>query len=815
VADKFTFTLTAHARSAHVLDEHTVTLDDLARGLGTVEVGPKDGEAIIPARFKVCSEGTHHRGIPCPGPHRLQSNVVALTGLGVDLDGLTLARYAEIIDGVAARGLECLAWETHGHREIDGGVKIRLLFPFEIELPLAFPAEWKPRWRALVDFLGLSDCDPSCSDPARLYYTPRQPEGANHQTGRVRGTLGPDGAPRRLDWRTVELPAGATANVRAHAEPLTVEETDDPVDLEEVRRRLAQVSGDHKERTQKLLKGEPLGKHLEGRREEWKRALMILALRAEPQWSTLALMEIARPSWLAECRDEPEAPHPWDHLVTLLADARPKANAKKAADARRARETREKIGAAVARLTHRQTPHIEDSKPPEGGDNPEPVEPEPYDPGLWQTILMRDTKDAIQRIGFNVKIILLAHPEFCGPDGRQHYRWDALKNRVVSFASGAARVIDLDIEATEIGNRIAMDGILGGWQPSSATIREQLLAAAHDATFDPLADYLEGLEWDGTPRLDTWLASYCGADVSGPGGAGLVGAIGAKTLVGMVARALESGVKQDSVLILEGAQGYLKSSLVALMGGAFSTETHLEADKKDTWQVMSSSWVVEWDELSSLKSAHDHNAIKGFLSRTVDTYRAPYGRSNQAYPRRAVIVGTTNDRDYLTDGTGNRRYWPVSCSRINLSALREVMPQLHAEAVVRYRDAIGTARVAPGVWRPEACVWWLDPEQERYLAAINNSRMGVDMLGEAIKAWVLEKPCESRGDFFSIDTVRVAMDVRGVKLTDRGLRQAMQAIAVACSVGPARGYRVQDPALLEAPQKARSMGAAIGASRAA
>lgn len=33
-----------------------------------------------------------------------------------------------------------------------------------------------------------------------------------------------------------------------------------------------------------------------------------------------------------------------------------------------------------------------------------------------------------------------------------------------------------------------------------------------DRVFDPVFDYLEGLQWDGVPRLDSWLIDYCGAN---------------------------------------------------------------------------------------------------------------------------------------------------------------------------------------------------------------------------------------------------------------------------------------------------------------
>lgn len=53
------------------------------------------------------------------------------------------------------------------------------------------------------------------------------------------------------------------------------------------------------------------------------------------------------------------------------------------------------------------------------------------------------------------------------------------------------------------------------------------------------------------------------------------------------------------------------------------------------------------------------SAIKQFLSKCYDIYRAAYGRQTEKHPRRCVFFGTSNDNEFLKDATGNRRFWPV------------------------------------------------------------------------------------------------------------------------------------------------------------
>ena len=95
--------------------------------------------------------------------------------------------------------------------------------------------------------------------------------------------------------------------------------------------------------------------------------------------------------------------------------------------------------------------------------------------------------------------------------------------------------------------------------------------------------------------------------------------------------------------------------------------------------------VADLTELSAMRRA-DLERFKAWITLPVDEYRAPYARLPVLAPRRFVLMGTTNEYQYLTDTTGNRRFIPVRCGEINLSYLRECREQLFAEAVVAYRD---------------------------------------------------------------------------------------------------------------------------------
>lgn len=79
-------------------------------------------------------------------------------------------------------------------------------------------------------------------------------------------------------------------------------------------------------------------------------------------------------------------------------------------------------------------------------------------------------------------------------------------------------------------------------------------------SFHPVCDYLDGLEWDGTPRLDTWLTTFGQAEDTP-----YTRAVGALTLLAAVRRVRQPGCKFDEMPVLESEQGKNKSSALAVL----------------------------------------------------------------------------------------------------------------------------------------------------------------------------------------------------------------------------------------------------------
>lgn len=213
-------------------------------------------------------------------------------------------------------------------------------------------------------------------------------------------------------------------------------------------------------------------------------------------------------------------------------------------------------------------------------------------------------------------------------------------------------------------------------------IRNAWTVVANENAYHPVREYLDGLCWDGTERLDTLLVRYMGAEDTP-----YTRAVTRKWMTAAVKRMYQPGCKFDAMLVLVGAQGIGKSRLAAILSRGWFTDSLTCMDGKEAYEAIRGSWIIEVAELAAARRS-EQEAQKKFISSQVDTYRPAYGRNVVSLPRQCVFYGSTNDMEPLKDDTGARRYWPVLCAGVNHGqhiGLEEEVDQLWAEAVVRYR----------------------------------------------------------------------------------------------------------------------------------
>ena len=243
-----------------------------------------------------------------------------------------------------------------------------------------------------------------------------------------------------------------------------------------------------------------------------------------------------------------------------------------------------------------------------------------------------------------------------------------------------------------------------GFDPPLEALLPTIIRHAKDNAFHPVRDYLRSLKWDGTRRLDYWLEQCLGAPKSP-----FNRLVGRKTLIAAVARAFRPGCKVDTVLVLEGAQGIRKSSAIATLFGEDWTAESVNLFDQHNKMVMSmmGAWVVELAEFIAI-AKRDQNQVKGMLSMKSDRVVLPYAKMASDHPRQCVFFGTINpgETGYLTDTTGNRRYWPVEVVRADLEKIKARRDQLWAEAYTAFCDDER---------------WWLE-EEEQVLATAESAK---------------------------------------------------------------------------------------------
>lgn len=214
--------------------------------------------------------------------------------------------------------------------------------------------------------------------------------------------------------------------------------------------------------------------------------------------------------------------------------------------------------------------------------------------------------------------------------------------------------------------------------------------------FHPVLDYLKSLEWDGVPRVDEWLIKSGGAK-DHP----YIRAVSSIMLIAAVRRVTEPGAKYDEMVVLESQkQGLQKSTALRTLcptDAWFSDDLPLNVDAKQIVERTLGKWIIEASDLSGMASSQVEH-LKGMLSRQVDgPVRLAYGRLPVEQPRQFIIVGTTNSYTYLSDSTGNRRFWPVRITGFDVQWIRENRDQIWAEAYAR-EQAGESIRLDPSLY---------------------------------------------------------------------------------------------------------------------
>lgn len=206
--------------------------------------------------------------------------------------------------------------------------------------------------------------------------------------------------------------------------------------------------------------------------------------------------------------------------------------------------------------------------------------------------------------------------------------------------------------------------------------------------YHPIRDKIKSLTWDGRPRLKRMLIKWLHAD-----DCSYSEEVSRLIFAGGIHRVFEPGCKFEDMAVLIGQkQGEGKSTFVRMlaMDDKFFREVN-EIDGQRGSEAVEGAWICEVSELLALKRSKEVEAAKSYFSRQVDAYRRPFDRRVTELPRQCIFVGTTNNAQFLTDKTGNRRYYPVICQSDGrelfnrADELKSDIAQCWAEAYALYR----------------------------------------------------------------------------------------------------------------------------------
>jgi predicted P-loop ATPase len=260
-----------------------------------------------------------------------------------------------------------------------------------------------------------------------------------------------------------------------------------------------------------------------------------------------------------------------------------------------------------------------------------------------------------------------------------------------------------------------------GIESSKDFVVDNFFKLAEKNQYDPLTEYLEGCYakyGDSTLHLlDTPAKTYLKTTED------IYDVYLRKTLIAAAARALSAGCKVDTVFVLYGAEGLQKTTFFEILAGQWF-EGGLGGNVGDTNEMMkmAASWICEWGEIERIFGQKDTSTIKAFLTRREDVFRRPWGRTMEKTPRRSIIVASTNRDDFLSDPTGNRRYWVVKCEQdIQTEKLKEDRDKIWAAAVAMFK-------------RGE--MWWLTKAEEALRTDRNKDFTSEEIWFEKIQYYV-------------------------------------------------------------------------------
>jgi hypothetical protein len=353
------------------------------------------------------------------------------------------------------------------------------------------------------------------------------------------------------------------------------------------------------------------------------------------------------------------------------------------------------------------------------GADPTGVAPEPLPP------FERDLQTSWIRCVERNVILAVRRPDLCGV----RVLYDAFTDALLAERGGVRRPFrDEDYTAIALALRGSLGSPAKGFGPGD--IPKEVLRAAvafvgRESAVDSAQAWLTGLPgWDGVPRVARFCEAYLGCPPSD-----YARAVSRYWWTAQAGRVLDPGCQADMAVVLIAGQGTGKTStLRALVPEARQyVELNLMDRDEDLSRRMRGVLVGEMAELRGINS-REMESIKAWISRREESWVPKYKEFATTFPRRCVLVGTSNQEEFLADETGNRRWLPIVVgARQDVDAIGRDRDQLWAEGRVLFES--GALIDGAGVlWRDAEALARAEHEQFRL----------VDPWESAVRQWLCD-----------------------------------------------------------------------------
>ncbi len=256
------------------------------------------------------------------------------------------------------------------------------------------------------------------------------------------------------------------------------------------------------------------------------------------------------------------------------------------------------------------------------------------------------------------------------------------------------------------------------YRKTSKSIAEDFLKViANENHYHPVLDLLNSKEWDKQDRLNK-LYKIMGIEDE------FFKTIIHKWAIQTIAvlyNSKDTPVSAQGVLVLQGGQGIGKTQLLrhlAIKEKFFKGGATLDMTSKDSLLSATKVWICELGEIDST-TKKEQSALKGFLTEQLDHFREPYDRNETISYRKTSFCGSVNPKGYLRNETGNRRYWTIPVSKINLNAVFEHSQEWYTQFWRQIHED----------YKNNPKGYLLTPEEQNQLNK-NNEKFEADVYGE-------------------------------------------------------------------------------------